>query len=100
MRAKILALFLLPFAAIATPATANWFANPSLGINLNIGSAPNPTPEQLRQQRLGPLALKKKDKAFQTVGQANLQSNQRNAIPLPQKKPIPGPKPTPIWLSL
>jgi hypothetical protein len=95
-----LALLLLPFAAIATPATANWFANPILGINLNIGSAPNPTPEQLRQERSGSLALRKKDKAFQTVGEASPQLNQRNAIPLPQRKPIPGPKPLPDWLIL
>jgi hypothetical protein len=100
MKTKILALCLLPFAAIATPATANWFAYPSLGINLNVGSAPNPTPAQLRQERLGPLALRNKDKAFQTVGQASLQSNQGNAIPLPQRKPIPGLRPTPDWLIL
>lgn len=36
-----------------TPAAANWFSNPYLGINRNIGSAPNPTPEQIRQERLG-----------------------------------------------
>src|SRR5260221_11543623 len=100
MRVKILALLLLPFAAIATPATANWFAYSSLGVNLNIGSAPNPTPAQLRQERLGPLAVRKKDKAFQTVGEVSPQSNQGNAIPLPQKKPIPGPKPLPEWLIL
>ncbi|HYL76629.1 MAG TPA: hypothetical protein VEU96_20615 [Bryobacteraceae bacterium] len=100
MRARILALFLLPLAATATPATANWFSYPSLGVNLNIGSAPNPTPAQLRQERSGPIAFTKKDKAFQTVGVASPQSNQRNAIPVPREKPIPEPKPVPEWLIL
>jgi len=40
---------LLAAAAIcASPAYANWFSNPSTGTNLNIGSAPNPTPADLR----------------------------------------------------
>jgi hypothetical protein len=40
---------LLAAAAIcASPAYANWFSNPSTNTNLNIGSAPNPTPADLR----------------------------------------------------
>jgi len=31
-------------AVLATPASGNWFANPRTGLNLNIGSAPNPVP--------------------------------------------------------
>jgi len=34
-------------AVLATPASGNWFANPRTGLNLNIGSAPNPTPDQI-----------------------------------------------------
>jgi hypothetical protein len=49
---------------------------------------------------LGPIAFTQKDKAFQTVGLASPQSNQRNAIPLPREKPIPEPKPVPEWLIL
>lgn len=46
--------FVLLFVGFSvTPAAANWFSNPYLGINRNIGSAPNPTPEQIRQERLG-----------------------------------------------
>lgn len=48
---RILALLLVS-GALATPAYANWFHNPAIGINLNIGSAPNPTPEDLRAERL------------------------------------------------
>ena len=40
---------LLAAAAIfASPAHANWFSNPHTNTNLNIGSAPNPTPADLR----------------------------------------------------
>jgi hypothetical protein len=33
---------------MAAPASANWFSRPGLGVTLNVGSAPNPTPEDLR----------------------------------------------------
>ena len=39
---------LLLSAVVITPASANWFINPRTGTNLNIGSAPNPTPADLR----------------------------------------------------
>jgi len=39
---------LLMSVAMAAPASANWFSRPAIGINLNIGSAPNPTPYDLR----------------------------------------------------
>jgi hypothetical protein len=41
-------LLLLSAAAMVTPASANWFSRPGAGITLNIGSAPNPTPNDLR----------------------------------------------------
>ena len=47
MKRTILSLLLL--SAAITPAAANYFSNPHIGMNLNIGSAPNPTPAQLRQ---------------------------------------------------
>ena len=49
----VVGLVLLVAAGGGTPASANWFANSYLGINRNIGSAPNPTPEQLRQEGFG-----------------------------------------------
>jgi hypothetical protein len=49
MRPKTLALsLLLASAAAVTPAFANWFSNPVTNTMLNVGSAPSPTPEQLR----------------------------------------------------
>src|SRR5260221_13649495 len=48
MKKTFLSLLLLSTAVFVTPASANYFANPRLGVNLNIGSAPNPTPAQRR----------------------------------------------------
>jgi outer membrane protein OmpA-like peptidoglycan-associated protein len=45
---KVLLSLLLISTAYATPAFANYFSNPQLGMNLNIGSAPNPKPADLR----------------------------------------------------
>jgi len=52
----MLPLVLVASAAFVAPASANWFHNPYQNINRNIGSAPNPTPEDLRQMRL-PIAV-------------------------------------------
>lgn len=41
-------LLLLSAAVMVTPASANWFFRPGSGISLNVGSAPNPTPNDLR----------------------------------------------------
>jgi outer membrane protein OmpA-like peptidoglycan-associated protein len=41
---KTLISLLLISTVCATPALANYFSNPRTGINLNIGSAPNPKP--------------------------------------------------------
>jgi outer membrane protein OmpA-like peptidoglycan-associated protein len=51
MRKTIVPLLLLS-AVIATPASANYFSNPQIGMNLNIGSAPNPRPSDYRIMRL------------------------------------------------
>ena len=39
---------LLLLAVFIAPASANWFSNPKTNMMLNIGSAPNPTPADLR----------------------------------------------------
>lgn len=51
MKTRIILPLLLVTAAFVTPAAANWFHNPYQGINRNIGSAPNPTPADLREMR-------------------------------------------------
>src|SRR4029078_2215487 len=47
MRKTILSFLLLSAAVVAiTPASANYFSNARAGVNLNIGSAPNPAPRR------------------------------------------------------
>jgi hypothetical protein len=52
MKTKFVLSLLLVTAAFVSPASANWFHNPYQNINRNIGSAPNPTPADLREMRL------------------------------------------------
>jgi len=42
---------LLLLSAPVSSAFANAFSNPDLGINWNIGSAPSPTPQDIRENR-------------------------------------------------
>ncbi len=51
MNKTVLAMLVVSGAFI-TPASANYFSNPYTGITLNIGSAPNPTPADIRVDRL------------------------------------------------
>ncbi len=46
MRKIILSLLLLPAAVAAAPPLPIISPNPAIGMNLNVGSAPNPTPLQ------------------------------------------------------
>ena len=50
MRAYLISSGLI-VASIAAPASANWFSNPYIDINLNIGSAPNPKPDNILIER-------------------------------------------------
>jgi hypothetical protein len=56
MTLKIVLPVLLAAVAI-TPASANWFANPKAGINRCVCTAPSPTPEQVRSNRMPPFVL-------------------------------------------
>ena len=47
-KAGITTLLLLAAVAATSPASANWFFRPGAGVSLNVGSAPNPTPNDLR----------------------------------------------------
>jgi hypothetical protein len=47
--AKTMMSLLLLSAVCVSPASANWFSNPRTNTMLNIGSAPNPTPADLRR---------------------------------------------------
>ena len=52
MKTRLVLPVLLLAAAFITPASANWFHNPYQGVNRNVGSAPNPTPADIRENRL------------------------------------------------
>jgi hypothetical protein len=44
----MMSLLLVSALSITPAAYANWFHNPVTNTNLNVGSAPNPTPQNLR----------------------------------------------------
>ena len=52
MKIRVLTAALLLAAAFVTPSSANWFHNPYQNIYRNIGSAPNPTPADVRENRV------------------------------------------------
>jgi hypothetical protein len=52
MKIRMLIPALLLSAAFVTPAAANYFHNPFENIYRNVGSAPNPTPQDVRENRL------------------------------------------------
>jgi hypothetical protein len=51
MKTRIALPALLLTTVFVSPASANWFSNPDWNINLNIGSAPTPTPDDIRNER-------------------------------------------------
>ena len=60
MKTKLMLPLLFVSAAFIMPASANWFHNPYEGVNRNVGSAPNPTPADIREDRL-PIVTKDED---------------------------------------
>ena len=49
---KVIVSLLLISSAFATPASANYFHNTQYNVHSNIGSAPNPTVRDIREQRV------------------------------------------------
>jgi TonB family protein len=49
VKTTILPSVLLLAVALVTPAYANWFNDHGLNVSRNVGSAPNPTPQDLRK---------------------------------------------------
>src|SRR5437868_1824944 len=54
MKMNRIVSIVLVSAAFATPAFANYFSNPNIGMSANVGSAPNPRPADLRTDRWMP----------------------------------------------
>ncbi len=80
MKTKLMLSLLFASAAFIMPASANWFHNPYEGINRNVGSAPNPTPADLREDRL-PIVTKDEDNSKTTAAPAKTANaqNERSA---------------------
>ena len=52
MKTRVLLSALLLSAAFVSPASANWFSNTVWNLTLNIGSAANPTPSDIRENKV------------------------------------------------
>ena len=84
MKTRLMLPVLLAAAAFVTPAAANWFSNPQLGISLNVGSAPNPTPADLRAMRQPVVTEDEANPAPATTAQAALANvTAANSAPKP-----------------
>jgi len=87
MSTRILLTALLLTSAAVSPAAANWFHNPYVNINLNIGSAPNPTPDEVLGDRL-PVLVRDTD------GNVIAMIDPASGNILATTEPQPAPKPT------
>ena len=96
MKTKVILPLLLVTAAFASPASANWFHNPYQNINRNIGSAPNPTPADLREMRL-PVAAQNETPvpAYTVIEPAKDSNKQASATPTPAQGSGPVPPASP-----
>jgi hypothetical protein len=76
MKTKLMLPLLFVSAAFIMPASANWFHNPYTGVNLNVGSAPNPTPADIREDRL-PIVTKDEDNSNTAAPAAKTASTEK-----------------------
>lgn len=83
LRKSLLALLLVS-GALATPAYANYFSNPYTGVTLNIGSAPNPTPADIRVDRLPAVT---QDDSSAPAATAAVKPADNSAAPVAQTPP-------------
>lgn len=83
LRKSLLALLLVS-GALATPAYANYFSNPYTGVTLNIGSAPNPTPADIRLDRLPAITQDDSSAPAATVA---AKPQDKSAAPVAQNPP-------------
>lgn len=84
MSKPVFVVALLLATAAASTASANWFSNPFVNINLNLGSAPNPTPSDILADRL-PLLVRDAD--GNVIAMIDAESGQIIATAEPQPAP-------------
>ena len=80
MKTKLMLSLLFASAAFIMPASANWFHNPYENINRNVGSAPNPTPADLRESRL-PIVTKDEDKTGTAAAEKTASADNARSAP-------------------
>jgi hypothetical protein len=76
-------------AAAATPASANWFSNPSLGINRCVCTAPSPTPEQVRADKRPPFVLREQAPAVSVADASAARQQQAQTQQQAAVQPVP-----------
>jgi hypothetical protein len=89
MNTKLLVSALLLSAAAITPSYANYFSNPALGINLNVGSAPSPTPQDIRENRR-PIVTEDVDDSTTVATQPSAGKTANASQPQPAPQPAAG----------
>lgn len=67
MKLRIVVPALLAAAMFVSPASANWFSNPTQNVNRYVGSAPNPKPQDIRENRQ-PVVVQEEKSAEKKVG--------------------------------
>jgi len=95
MKTKLILSALLVTAAFASPASANWFHNPHENINRNIGSAPNPTPADIRESRL-PIAAQVETPMYGYTVIEPAKDGAKQATATPAPTPAQGGAPTAV----
>lgn len=84
MSKPVFLVALLLATATASTASANWFSNTFININLNLGSAPNPTPDDILA---GTLPLLVRDADGNVIAMIDSGSGQIIATTEPQPPP-------------
>jgi hypothetical protein len=85
MKTPILMSLLLLSAAFVSPASANYFHNPYTNIYLNIGSAPTPTPDDVREGRLPQVAVDPANAEVTTADAAKAPRENTNVSAAPEQ---------------
>jgi hypothetical protein len=86
MKARLLLPLLFVSALCVSPASANWFSNPDWNINLNVGSAPNPTPGDIQA---GARPVLVRDADGNVIAMVDPQTGKVLAIAEPVRPPAP-----------
>jgi TonB family protein len=80
VKTTILPLALVVSAALVTPANASGFYDRELNVRLNVGSAPNPRPQDIRQQYAPDYPLRSRSLNEQGTVRLRVSLNEHGAV--------------------